>query len=152
MQWCRIKNIGFVLVLFLGLSGVTHAGPFTDEMSKCLVSKTTEADKTLFVRWVYTAMSLHPDVESMANISEAMKENLSRDTVKLMINLITDRCKIETQQAIKFEGEKSFGHAFEVLGGSAMQGLMSNANVQQFFSDLNKYYDPQELKTKMGMK
>ena len=73
-----MKNMSLILVFILGFYGVAQAGPFTDEMSKCLVRNTSEADKTLFIQWIYAAMSSHPAVQSMSKISPEMGENLTR--------------------------------------------------------------------------
>ena len=151
MQWKRAKNIGFIFVLFLGLSGVAQAGPFTDEMSKCLVNKTTEAEKTLFVRWMYAGMSEHP-VHSLSQITMVTKENISKDAAQLVESLLSVRCKLETQQSMKFEGTAAFTQSFELLGRAAMQELLSDPNVQGYFSGLDKYLDSDEMKKITGRK
>jgi hypothetical protein len=141
-----------MLLFIFGVQGIAQAGPFTDEMSKCLVKNTSESDRTLFVQWVYAAMSSHPDVKAMSNVSPAIADDLNKRTANLVMELLTVRCKAETEQALKYEGASSFQASFSVLGSVAMQGLMSNPNVTQYLSGLNKYVDAEKLKSKLATK
>jgi hypothetical protein len=152
MQWGRVKGMSLVFVLILGFYGIAQAGPFADEMSKCLVNNTNESDKVSFVQWMYAAMSAHPDVKSMSNIPVELKENINKNAAKMMINLVTVKCKNESKEAIKFEGESAFAQAFEILGKSAMNELMSDPNVEEFLSGMDKYIDSNKMKTTMGLK
>ena len=47
----RLRVVLFLMLAML-LPRSNFAGPFTDEMTKCLVKTTTEADKTLLISWV----------------------------------------------------------------------------------------------------
>jgi hypothetical protein len=44
------------------------AGRFADDMAKCLVKSTSEGDKAELMRWMFSSMSLHPDLASMSKI------------------------------------------------------------------------------------
>ena len=71
-----MKNLIVCAFLACCLCSSAIAGPFTDEMSRCIVKKTSESDKTLFIQWLFAAMSSHPGVKSMPNI------NISFEVVK----------------------------------------------------------------------
>lgn len=143
------------ILLFMSLISMTAtawAGPFTDEMSKCLVRSTSEADKTLLIKWIFAAMSTHPDVRSLSAVTPEKGEQLNRETAKLVMRLLTRSCKTETRQAVEFEGEDTFKASFGVLGQVAMQGLMANGEVSNYFSGFEKYLDAQELQHALGKK
>jgi len=146
----RLKILLFLL--FISMAATAWAGPFTDEMSKCLVRSTSEADKTLLIKWIFAAMSTHPDVKSLSAVTPEKGEQLNRETAKLVMRLLTRSCKAETRQAVEFEGEDTFKASFSILGQVAMQGLMVNAEVSKYFSGFEKYLDAQELQQALGKK
>jgi len=130
--------------MFLSLS--VYAGPFTDEMSKCIVTKTTESDRTLLVQWIYAAISSHPDVEPMSNISPKVGEDLNKRIANLVTELLTVRCKKECQKAVEFEGANSIKASFETLGKVAVQSMMSHPKVKKFVSIYANYLDKEKFK------
>ena len=142
-----MKPLSLILLLIFGFSEVAEAGPFTDEMAKCLAKTTTEADKVLFIQWTYAAISSHPAVESLSNISPEIREDLNQRAANMVTDLITVRCKTETMQAVKFEGDSALRASFEVLGRVAMQGLMSDPNVARYMAGLPRYFDPEKFRT-----
>ena len=146
----KSKCVLFIILTTLSLS--SNAGPFTDELSKCLVKSTTQADKELLITWIYAAMSAHPKVKVLSNISNKKGEELNKNTADLFMNLLTVRCKSETEVAFKYEGVSTFSASFEVLGRVAMQGIMSNPDVNNYMSGLDKYIDTKEIENAFGTK
>jgi len=59
--------LAWAVSLFL-LASPAVAGPYSDDLAKCLVRSTTPEDKTLLVQWMFATMALqrelfaHPDV------------------------------------------------------------------------------------------
>lgn len=144
---------GAVVVLLALLSGSpAHAGPFGDEMAKCLVNSTSEADRTLLIQWIFAAMAKHPDVSSLSNVSAEKGEELNRKVGELLGNLLTERCKSETTQALKLEGPGTFATSFEVLGRVAMQGIMSDGAVAAYLSGIAKYVDDEAMTKALDVK
>lgn len=139
--------IAFVLTLGTPLA---WAGPFTDDMSKCLVKSTSEADKTLLIKWIFAAMAAHPDVKSLSSIPPEKGAQLNRDVGALVMRLLTKNCKSETKQAVDFEGEDTFKTSFGILGQVAMQGLMVNDEVLQYISGFESYLNTEELQHALG--
>lgn len=144
----RLKVLLFLALI--SMAATAWAGPFTDEMSKCLVRSTSEADKTLLIKWIFAAMATHPDVKSLSGVTPEMGEQLNKETGKLVMRLLTQSCKTETRQAVEFEGEDTFKASFGVLGQVAMQGLMANGEVSNYFSSFEKYLDAQKLQHALG--
>jgi len=145
-----MPRIPALLLCLMLVSSVAQAGPFTDEMSKCLVRSTSEADKTLLVKWIYAAMSAHPDVKTLSNVSPEQGIQLNKETSVLVVRLLTKNCRIETEQALKYEGEKTFAASFEVLGGVAMQGIMANRDVSAYFDGFEQQLDAKALRDAFG--
>lgn len=147
-----MKSKAAVFLVLASLSATVSAGPFTDEMSKCLVKSTSEADKSLLIKWVFAAMASHPDVKSLSNVSTEKGDELNKNVSGLLISLLTEKCKPETQQAIQYEGPKALEVSFEVLGQVAMQGIISNPDVVGYMSGLGKHMDLTKLKNAFDTK
>ena len=142
-----LKNL--VVVTALGLmafiSGPVFAGPYGNDMAKCLVSSTTDSDKGTLVRWMFAAISLNPEVKSMVNLTEKKREKYNRDFANLVMRLLTESCKKETQLAIQYEGKEAIGNSFRVLGAVAARGLMAHPAVSAYIAGIDKYIDKKKL-------
>lgn len=141
-----------VFLVLTSLPASIYAGPFSDEMSKCLVKSTSDADKSLLIQWVFAAMSAHPDVKALSNVSNEKGIDLNKRTAGLLVSLLTERCKAETQQAVKYEGPGVLKTSFQVLGEVAMQGMMTNPDVVSYMGGLGKYVDTEALKKTLSPK
>jgi hypothetical protein len=115
-------------------------------MSRCLVSSTSVKDKTNLVRWIFATAALHPEVSNIAAVSKQQRENLNREMGKLLERLLTDKCRKQTQDAIKYEGGVAIQLSFQVLGQVAMQELMSNPEVGKGFAAISNYIDESKIK------
>lgn len=153
MQTSLITRLSILLVLVAAFStpNTAQAGPFTDEMTKCLVQKTSNADKTLLIQWIFAAMSHHPDVNSLSNVSMGNAEELNRRTAELMTNLLAERCVEETKRAVRYEGRQALTASFEVLGNVAMNELMANPGVSGYMGALGNYVDGEKLGGALGL-
>jgi hypothetical protein len=125
---------------------VAIAGPFIDDLSRCLVNKSSDQDKTVLMQWMFSAMALHPSVASMAKVSDAQREELSKKAAGLFQVLLTERCKPEAQLAVKNEGSDAFSASFKVLGEIAGTGLFSDPAVTAGAEKLGTYLDDKKLK------
>lgn len=134
----------FALVL-LAASTTVSAGPFNDKLAICLVEKTTEDDKATLMRWIFAAMSRHPKVADLSQVSQADGDRMNKSVADLFWVLLSDRCTTETQQAVKYEGAATIGSSFEVLGKVAMQGLMADADVMAYIGGLDANLEPGKL-------
>lgn len=132
------------ITLSLG-SHEVKAGIYADDLSKCLVSSTNEADKTLLVKWIFSAISLNKEVSSFVNMPATIREKLNEDAAGLYMRLLTDSCKVQTHDAFKYEGQAAIGTAFQLLGQVASQGIFSDPAVAAGMTDLMKYFDEKKL-------
>lgn len=132
-------------LVLLGLSSTVQAGPFNDKLAICLVENTSQADKTTLMRWIFGAMSRHPDVRDLTEVSQAQADQMNKAVADLFVALLADRCATETANAVKYEGASVISSSFEVLGKVAMQGLMTDASVNEYISGLDKNIEPGKL-------
>ncbi|MDX1443848.1 MAG: hypothetical protein R3270_08770 [Gammaproteobacteria bacterium] len=134
----------------LATSPAAQAGPFTDELSRCLVRNTTDADRTQLIKWIYIAMSQHPKVSALAEVSASDAEKANEQTAALFMDLITNRCKSEAKDAIQYDGQVAFQQSFSVLGQVAMQGIMADPGVATYMGGLDKYLDEEKFEEAFG--
>lgn len=139
-----------LLLLIFFIPYASLAGPFTDEMSKCLVRTTTDAEQIQLVKWIYAAISSHPDVQAFSNLSAEDADSLSGEAADIMMALLTERCSTETSQAIRYEGAIALQSSFGVLGQVAMQQLMMDPAVMAYFNSLEAHIDGSKLMEVLG--
>jgi hypothetical protein len=145
------------LIIVAGLGCIvamsTHraiAGPFADDMAKCLVNSTSDADRADLVRWMFSAMALNPDLASMATISTKERNELATKVANLFSRLMFDSCKSQVQQAVRNEGPQTITYAFQILGEVAARGIMADPHVSQSLQALGKSIDQTKLKSLMA--
>ncbi len=134
----------FLLVLTAGRT--FGAGPYADQLSKCLVRSTTSADKSLLVQWLVAMCTLHPDAKWMSNISDARRTELNKNTAGIFERLLTEGCRNEARDAVKYEGEAAIESSFNVLGQVAARELFSNPNVASSMAEFGKVVDLEKIK------
>ncbi|MCL2829909.1 MAG: hypothetical protein FWD77_04115 [Betaproteobacteria bacterium] len=135
-----MKKMAAALIGLVLMSGA-QAGVYADDLGKCLVSSTSSKDKTALIRWIFAITALHPDVASISRVTDAARDEANRNAAALVERLITQSCKKQANEAIRYEGAVALEHGFQVLGQVAMKELMSNKKVSDGFEGYTKYLD-----------
>ena len=144
---CSRTLVRSLLVTSSMLAGAhAVAGPYGDDMAKCMVKSTSPADQTVFIKWLFASMALHPDIASMSTISSQQRDEFTRNAGALFQRLLTESCRSETQQAIRNEGPATIQYAFQIFGQAAAGGLFANPSVAAGMKDLTKYIDEEKIK------
>ena len=129
----------------LALAPAAVAGPFGDQLGACLVQKASPEDHTKLMRWMFSAMALHPAISSMANVTTEQRAEIDQTMAELFIRLLTADCRAESVAAIKNEGPNALAGAFQTLGQIAGAGLMTAPEVAAGMSGLESHLDAQKL-------
>jgi hypothetical protein len=137
---------GIYLVVILSFATLASAGPFADSLGKCLVSSTTSAEKTTLVQWVFATIALHPGVQSLASVTPERRTQLNKETAHLFERLLTEACRTETIQAVKYEGTGTIEMSFGLLGQVAMRELFADPKVAAGLEEFAKSVDPAKIK------
>jgi hypothetical protein len=122
-------------------SSAAEAGVLTDDLARCMVEKSSDADKTQLARWMFAAMSKDPSLANMANITQVDRDRLNKGTADLFSRLMLVDCRKQAVAALKNEGTDAFGEAGKVLGAAAAQKLMSSPEGQGELGKLSDYMD-----------
>jgi hypothetical protein len=145
----RRLTLSALLLSLLCASKLAIAGPFADDMAKCLVNSSSPEDRTLLVRWIFSVITLHPDLTAMSAVSPKQREELSKAAGALYQRLLFDSCRSQTQQALQNEGMQTIQYAFQVLGQVASQGMFTDPHVMDGIKNLAKYVDEDKFKSLM---
>jgi hypothetical protein len=132
--------------LALAASTAAQAGIYADDMARCLVRATTAQDKVALVRWIFANAALHPEVKTISAVSPAQLSGFNKEAAQLVERLLTQDCKAQTSEAVKNEGAVVLQTSFRVLGEVAMNGLMTDPQVQKGFAEFSTYFDAQKLR------
>lgn len=136
--------LAIALVVFAG--GHSVAGPYADDLSRCLIEETTTEDRNALVRWFFAAASRHPAVSSIAVVADSELEEANRSTGELFMRLLTDSCREAARKALKYEGQSTIQTSFSVLGEVAGKELFTSPDVAQAIAGLQDYVDETKLK------
>ena len=139
-------------VLLLVVSQYSAADVYTDDLAKCLVESSSPQDKLTLVEWMFTAMSLHPQVESMAAISKEKRASANKNVANLFARLLTETCVTQAKKAVQYEGGIAIQSSFRVFGQVAARELFAHPNVAAGLADLDKYIDKDKLNSTLGLK
>lgn len=139
-----------LLSLFAALPLPALAGPKADALAACLGDNTTGKDRKDLARWIFVAMSAHPDIQDLAKPSEAIRNGADQTMGQLVTTLLAERCTLQTREVMQQEGSAGMFNAFRVLGELAMKELMSNPEVAQSLGGYERYLDQPKLKTALG--
>jgi hypothetical protein len=150
MKSSAVAVAGIVFSLTLATAESAPAGPYVDEMSRCLVRSTSEADRNFLVKWMFAAAAVHPAVRSIASISDAQRDELNKSAAKLLERLITESCKSEMHNALTYEGAGALQASFQVLGQVAARGLFSDPAVARGMADVDGYMDKPKIERLFG--
>lgn len=117
------------------------AGPTADTAGTCLTDNTTGKDRKILTRWVYLAMSKHPELRALSSATSADHDASTRDVAALFQRLVVVDCRDEIKAMIAAEGSGSMGLPFEVLGRVAMLELMGNPDVAAEIARIDRFID-----------
>lgn len=122
------------------------SGVYADDLSRCLVEKTTLEDKTALVRWIFVAMSQHPSVATLTKVTPADVEGYNQVAANLFMKLLTETCEEQTRKAVKYEGSVAIQVSFQVFGQAAASELFADPSVTGVIAGLEKFLDAEKLK------
>src|SRR6476659_3954083 len=96
----------FIIPAFLlGLTSANaSAGVFTDDLSRCTIQKTSDADKTDLMRWMFASATRDPALASMTTLTQAQRDEINKTMAGIYNRLILVDCRAEAIAAIKNEG------------------------------------------------
>lgn len=129
----------------LGAGQVVWAGQYVDQLSQCLVSATSEQDRSTVVQWMFVALSAHPDLKGFSNVSPEQKDQLDRKLAAVLQTTIADKCQAQTKAVIQNEGIQAVGESFQALGQITGKAILNDPAVNTQLRGAIRYIDLNKL-------
>ena len=143
------KSFLYIFTVFTFLLNISNkpifAGPFGDEMAKCLVTSTSNRDRTKLVKWMFRVYGEHPEVSYMVDLSDKEKKAIDKDIAYIFTRLLSEDCVDETKKALDYEGDNVMFTAFQTLGQVAAQGFNVNPSVERSINKFSEFLEYEKL-------
>ena len=146
----KFSHLASSLVMVAGVLGATqfaNAGPTVDQLSDCLVKATTATDKTTVLQWTFTALSAHPDLKALSNVTDEQRTQLDQKFAQVLQRVIVDQCATQTKAVIQAEGIQAVSNSFQELGRSTGEDILKNPEVKKQLQGVIRYVDMGKLVT-----
>ncbi len=141
----KILYILTALTFLLIIEKPIFAGPFGDEMARCLVTSTNKRDRNKLVKWIFRVYGDHPEVSYMIDLSDREKKVIDKDVAAIFTRLLSEDCADETKKALNYEGDVVMFKAFRVLGQVAAKGFNDDPNVTKSINKFVELVDTEKL-------
>lgn len=135
----------FVFAVLLFASVACRASPEVEALSRCIADSTTGKDRKDLARWLFTAMSSHPDMRSISAVSPEAIDEAAIVAGGLFTRLLADSCPKEVRAAMRVGGSRAIQTGFQTLGQLAMQELVADKDVAASMAVLERYLDRNKL-------
>ena len=143
------KSFLYIFTAFTFLLNISNkpifAGPFGDEMAKCLVTSTSNRDRTKLLKWMFRVYGEHPEVSYMVDLSDREKKVIDKDIADVFTRLLSEDCVDETKKALDYEGDNVMFTAFQTLGQVAAQGFNVNPSVERSINKFSEFLEYEKL-------
>ena len=126
------------------------ASPATEALGNCLKDNTSGKDRKELARWVFLAISAHPEIRSLSTASDATRTESSKGMAALVTRLLADNCAAQTRAVVEKDGHQGMFNSFKALGEVAMMELMSNQEVSASVSAYTQFVDKKRLEAVLG--
>ncbi|MES2581117.1 MAG: hypothetical protein V4627_00245 [Pseudomonadota bacterium] len=147
-----------ISVLILSLTFILPHAAFaaspSDTLGTCLVDNTTGKDRKELARWIFMAMTAHPDIRELSAATEEQTVQSNKNMANLVTRLLTENCTAEVRAARSESGgaNTNMFQAFKSLGEVAMQELMGNRSVAKSVGDYVQYLDKKKIEGVLATK
>ena len=127
----RLFASAALVALSTTLSAPALAGVYGDDATRCIVKSASDADQLLLIKWIYSAISRHPELKPFAQPQQAgAQAALDEGVAQTVSRLLSKDCRKEVIAALRYEGTEFLPQSFRAIGEVAMVGIMSNAEVE----------------------
>ena len=130
-----------LLVLALILAAVAtpvSAGPYQDDLTKCMVSHTDSSDQRALVRWIVLAFASSSAAQDVVKIDTSKVQEIQVGMATYTERLFLQDCLLEAREAFRYEGESAVVEGFKLISQVAGREAMMDPAVSGI---LNGYID-----------
>ncbi|MCO8088972.1 hypothetical protein [Acinetobacter indicus] len=140
----QLRGWGLAIAL-LGCSQVSTAGPAVDQLSDCLVKSTTATDKTAVLQWTFVALSAHPDLKHLSQVTPEQKQALDQKLAAVLQRILVEQCSAQAKAVIQAEGIQAVGSSFQELGQITGEEILKTPEIKSQLNGVLRYLDLNKL-------
>ena len=133
-------------LLACGLSAPGQAGVLADDLSRCLVTKATDADNSAIMAWMFSAISADPKLQNLTVLNRQKRDAIAAAAGGVFQRLLVVDCHKEAVAALKAEGQGALTNSFGSLGEAATEQMFRSPEAQAELESLGKGIDDEKLK------
>lgn len=134
-----------LLALAIAAPAPGRAAAASEALSTCLVEAATAADRRLLVRWIFSAVSVHPELGDVTSLDDAQRALIAKEAAGVFERLVAQDCAAASRQAILKDGMDGYGDAFRTLGELAMQDFLAHKDVESEMAAIGRHVDQQRI-------
>ncbi|MGL4668196.1 MAG: hypothetical protein ACRCWR_09725 [Saezia sp.] len=150
MKKLKLFACTLALSTITSVSSVAYASSASDALGRCLVEKTSQQDRIELVQWIFGALSVHPALKELGNVSTETLDTTDKKVANLLTRLLVSDCNAQLKVAVAADGQAvAIQSGFQVLGQVAAMDLMQNPMVSQRTQAFAKYIDEKKLEAAM---
>lgn len=139
------------VVLSLGaLAPAAQAGTYGEALGKCMVERSTDADKQQLVEWIFSALAYNPRISQYARVSPEQHAQIDARMATLFGKLLSEYCRDEARKALRYEGSAAMGDAFQMLGEVAGRQIFDSPEVTEGVKGFTHFIDMRQLQETLG--
>ena len=135
----------FVIIFLLISTSSSFASQYSNKFTNCLIENTTDRDKIILVRWLFTIVAEHAALKTKFNVTNDQKIKNDRAAADYVEYILANKCLTETRNVLKYEGEDAFLNAFEKIGELAMLTMMEDKKVMKGMERYIQYIDQKTM-------
>jgi hypothetical protein len=140
-----MRAIGLSTLLLCAVASPAEAGVFTDDLSRCMVSKATASDRDAFMAWMFSAVSAAPRLQKLTTLDRAKRDEIAATAASVFQRLLLVDCRKEAVAALKAEGRNGMIQSFGALGRAATEQMFQSPEAQVELESLGKNFDEAKL-------
>lgn len=93
--------ISTFLTFSLMVSGFSKAGPFQDDLVRCIFDNTSVSDEIVLARWMVASFATHDGVRDLVDLKPEAVKSTSEQFAVLVNRIILKDCAQEMKRAAK---------------------------------------------------
>lgn len=132
-------------LLAAALSSPARAGIFGDDLGRCAVNATSQADRTALLRWMFITAAANPALADLSSVSSQTRERSFRAAAAVFNRILLDACRRQAVAALRNEGAEGLQTGFQALGLIAGREMMMTPAGAASLDQLGAYMDANGL-------
>jgi hypothetical protein len=137
------------IIICAGLAGAlassAEASVFTDDLTRCIVNKSSPADRGAFMAWMFSAVSSDPELQKFTTLDRAKRDQIAASAAGIFQRLLLVDCRKEAVAALKSDGEDAITQSFGELGKAATRQMFQSPQAQAELETLGKNFDDTKM-------